>query len=99
MIDLAAIRARMPRWGQCDHVAMIAEIERLRAEVELLRTGRDVTRAHADRLEAEALVLRGEREAVVTWLQAASQRWAVDDPLNEAADAIERGDHRREGAE
>ena len=43
--------------------------------------------------------IKQEREAVVAWLQAASQRWAVDDPLNEAADAIERGEHRREGAE
>ena len=34
MIDLDAIRARMPRWGQSDHVAMIAEIERLRGEAD-----------------------------------------------------------------
>jgi hypothetical protein len=46
--------------------------------------------------ELAALALRYERAAVVAWLQAASQQRAVDDPLNEAADIIERGEHRRE---
>ena len=49
--------------------------------------------AEVERLRGEA---ERERAAVVAWLQAASQRWAVDDPLNEAADAIERGEHRHE---
>ena len=35
---------------------LLAEIERLRAEVELLRTGREAARCYADRVEAEALV-------------------------------------------
>ena len=47
-------------------------------------------------VDGEWIATRDERAAVVAWLQAASQRWAVDDPLNEAADAIERGEHRRE---
>lgn len=42
---------------------MIAEIERLRAEADLLRTGRDVTREHADRLEAETKRLRASLHA------------------------------------
>jgi hypothetical protein len=71
-----------------------ADIAGLVAEVELLRTGRDVSRAYADRLEAEALVLRGERAAVVEWLR----RVTMDarDLYHASADHIERGDHRRE---
>ena len=49
-------------------------------------------------LISEVERLRGERPAVVAWLQAASQR-DIDDPLNEAADAIERGEHRSEEKE
>lgn len=48
-----------------------------------------------EELISEVERLRGERPAVVEWLQAASQR-DIDDPLNEAADAIERGEHRNE---
>ena len=50
-------------------------------------------------VNGEWIATRDERAAVVAWLQAASQRWAVDDPLNEAADAIERGEHCREEKE
>ena len=86
---------------------LLAEIERLRAEVDLLRTGREAARSYADRVEAEVLVLRGERAAeratVAAWL-----RREVDDDDNPegplacilayAANAIERGVHRREEA-
>ena len=48
-----------------------------------------------EELISEVERLRGERPAVVAWLQAASQL-DIDDPLNEAADAIERGEHRNE---
>ena len=81
---------------------LLAEIERLRAEVDLLRTGREAARCYADRVEAEVLSLRGERAAVVAWLRDkadttmrpgfARQTLALMD----AADAIERGEHRRE---
>ena len=70
---------------------IVSTVTRLRAEALGQR---------ADNAEIGALAYadgaEAERAAVVTWLQAASQRWAVDDPLNEAADAIERGEHRRE---
>ena len=83
-----------------------ADIGALVAEVELLRTGRDVTRAYADRLEAEVVELRGERAAVVKWLRAEAEAFAGTrteqgvqraKSLALAADAIERGEHRREG--
>jgi len=49
--------------------------------------------AEVERLRGEA---ESERADVVAWWQAASQQRVVDDPLNEAADNIERGEHRRE---
>ncbi len=61
-------------------------------ENDALRIANTNLRLMVDGLETAA---HSERAAVVAWLQAASQRWAVDDPLNEAADAIERGEHRR----
>ncbi len=85
--------------------ALVAEVERLRDEAVLLRTGRDAARDYADRLEREALSLRGERAAVVSWLLARAGETANRRPGNEneisltyslAADFIERGDHRRE---
>ena len=78
-----------------------ADIGALVAEVELLRAGRDVTRAYADRLEAEVVELRGERAAVVAWLREVADTpvpW-VDDAIRDAALAIERGEHRSEGEE
>lgn len=74
---------------------LLAEIERLRAEVDLLRTGREAARCYADRVEAEVLALRGERVAVVAWLRVECTSEGPDTLAN----AIERGDHRRgEGA-
>lgn len=80
--------------------ALLAEIERLRAEVDLLRTGREAARSYADRVEAEVVALRGERAAVVAWLREvadAPETW-VDDAiaLRGASTSIERGEHRRE---
>ena len=89
-----------------DIAALVAEVERLRGEAELLRTGRDVTRDYADRLEAEVVELRGERAAVVASLRAEAEaaahtlqagEWAGY--INNIADCIERGEHRREGEE
>ena len=93
MIDLNAIKQHRARWTPddstslptiCEHVdALVAEVERLRAEVER------------------------ERAAVVAWLRrkatddfcALRVRVIVDDPIDEAADAIEQGEHRREEQE
>jgi len=78
--------------------ALLAEIERLRAEVDLLRTGREAARCYADRVEAEVVALRGERAAVVAWLREVADApvaW-VDDAIRDAALGIERGEHRRE---
>jgi hypothetical protein len=80
-----------------------ADIDGLVAEVELLRTSREVTRDYADRVEAEVLALRGERAAVVAWLR--EQREYGTDALlgqgfanvcNILSNEIERGSHRRE---
>ena len=81
---------------------LLAEIERLRAEAELLRTGREAARCYADRVEAEVVVLRGERAAVVAWLRAeVDAAMEMHLPVRaatflECAEAIERGEHRRE---
>ena len=88
---------------EVDLAALVAEIERLRAEVDLLRTGREAARCYADRVEAEVVALREERAAVVAWL-----RGVADDPetfveeatlLRSTSNAVERGDHRRSGGE
>jgi hypothetical protein len=86
--------------------ALVAEVERLRYEAVLLRTGRDATRAYADRVESEVLYLRAERASVVAWLRAdAAERDAEGDSdipryaavaLRQSANTIERGEHRRE---
>jgi len=82
---------------------LVAEVERLRDEADLLRTAREATRAYADRVEAEVLALRGERAAVVAWLREVAD--APETYVNEAialrgaALGIERGEHRREEGE
>jgi hypothetical protein len=88
-----------------DIAALVAEVERLRDEAELLRTGRDVTRSYTERVEAEGLALRGEvervRAAVATYLRGLADDYGVciDLSLAEQADIIERGEYRREGGE
>jgi hypothetical protein len=87
---------------------LLAEIERLRAEAELLRTGREAARCYADRVEAEVVALRGERAAVVAWLRAQAKAWMETYTtswaferarcLDHTANAIESGEHRREEA-
>ena len=89
---------------EVDLAALVAEIERLRAEVDLLRTGREAARCYADRVEAEVVALRGERAAVVAWLGAeVDAAMEMHLPVRaatflECAEAIERGAHRREEA-
>jgi hypothetical protein len=84
---------------------IIAEVERLRGEADLLRTGREAARSYADRVEAEVVTLRGERAAVVAWLRYEAElrtgtntaaAFRVSEGLSGAADDIERGEHRRE---
>jgi hypothetical protein len=119
MIDINAIKARLREAycgsgdyeaaisDACNDVAAICdEVERLRAEVDLLRTGREAARSYADRVEAEVVALRGaderERAAVVAWLRREATDGFVTLRIHEAcaaeklADAIERGAHRRE---
>jgi len=77
---------------------IIAEVERLRGEVDLLRTGREAARSYADRVEAKVVALRGERAAVVAFLTGENDarcRFISD----HVAMRIERGEHRREETE
>ena len=85
--------------------ALVAEVERLRDEAVLLRTGRDAARDYADRVEREVLYLRGERAAIVEYLR---ERANAEHPIEKGvpslspagrgllllmADRIERGEH------
>ena len=99
----ATEQGRARQWKQAnadaDFIAHApADIGALIAEVELLRTGRDVTRDYADRLEAEVLLLRGEAEReradVVAYLRSFYLR-SFGDICADMADIIERGAHRR----
>jgi hypothetical protein len=55
--------------------------------------------ASLERLRAEVVTLRGERAAVVAWIRIEESHYPVGHaPLN-TADAIERGEHRREETE
>jgi hypothetical protein len=103
--DADAAVTRLLGNAPADLTVLVAEVERLRGEAELLRTGREVTRSYADRVEVEMLALRGEvereRAAVVAWLREVADTpvpW-VDDAIRDAALAIERGEHRSEGEE
>ena len=49
------------------------DIAALVAEVERLRTGRDVTRCYADRVEAEVLALRTEAATMRSWAEEAAK--------------------------
>lgn len=110
MIDLEAIKSRHEKAHDSVHSAhsdrgvLIAEVERLRAEADLLRTGIEATRAYADRVEAELLSLRGERAAVVAWLhrmERNARHWGGKDDeradiYTRLADVFECGEHRKE---
>ena len=85
-IDLAAARLAALLEAECENTA-------LRAEVGRLRGVNDDLRLMVDGLETAA---HEERAAVVAWLRTASQWMVTNDPLNEEADAIERGEHRSE---
>jgi hypothetical protein len=79
--------------------ATLEEVGRLRDEVNQLRTGREAARSYADRV-GEIERLRDERAAVVAWLRevaATSRDWSEHTGVYDGlADAIERGEHRRE---
>lgn len=80
------------------------EVERLREEMHALRLMTEEA-AHAENLNAadlrmaqeELRYLRGERAATVAWLRAApTTRMWQQAPMDDAADCIECGEHRRE---
>ena len=79
-----------------DRGVLLAEVERLRAEVAELR-------ALGVSLHKSAAMGRdAERAAVVAWLHYAADTRYYDcccGPVAACADAIERGEHRREGGE
>ena len=87
--DLAAARLAALWDAERENTALRAEVERLREL--LLNAGWPQ--------ESEGLAVlaqQAERAAVVAWLRTASQWMVTNDPLNEEADAIERGEHRSE---
>lgn len=78
--------------------ALVTEVARLRNEVSLLQQEARIRNNICDGYAAE---LKAERAAVVAWLRtvapnAPTRRGA--DELTWCADAIERGEHRREEA-
>jgi len=91
--------------------ALVAEVERLRHEVADLQMLRD--EHLIDNLHATEEGRNEERAAVVAWLRGEPERlvecnghrhadgkpcWVMSPmPAEELADAIERGEHRREG--
>ena len=80
-----SVLTRLVRVDELD--AMCAEVERLRAINANLRI-------MVDGLETAA---HEERAAVVAWLRAApTTRMWRQAPMDDAADCIERGEHRRE---
>ena len=102
MIDLDAIQSRLDRGVESltDTYDLLREVDRLRQL--LLNAGWP--------MEAEGvaeLATGAERAAVVAWLRrkatddfcALRVRVIVDDPIDEAADAIERGEHLKEVTE
>lgn len=87
-------------WSVSPHEAraLVAEVERLRAEADEMRRWAEEA-AHAENLNAQDA--QKERAAVVAWLRAPcdSPWWRTCEVCKERghiADAIERGEHRRE---
>ena len=63
-IDLDAIRARLPRWGNDDYLALIGEVERLRT-LDFHAEGRADEAYRRGWVDGETT----ERAAVVAWLR------------------------------
>ena len=89
-IDIEAIKARLPRWGNGDHLALVAEVERLE------NYASDAVQ-HAKFAAGKATAL--ERAAVVAWLRSQAYLTLYEATPGDLADAIERGDHRAEVTE
>ena len=111
--ELDAIRARPPKYGGGDYVSLlaevIAEVECLRADMTELRAlGVSLHKAAAAGRDAErAAVVAWLREEAASDKETAKQYhhaeglayWrGVIEVLKDAADHIERGEHRREEA-
>jgi hypothetical protein len=97
MIDLEQIRGNIDRGqlSQADALALVSEVERLIA-LRAVETD-DVKKAHAMGFEDGVLQ---ERADVVAWLQRGQIGWmepCCTFTLRESWNAIERGEHRREG--
>ena len=89
MIDLDAIRARLPRWGNDDYLALIGEVERLRT-LAFQAESLDVEEVyHGGREDGEA----AERAAVVAWLRDQAYLTLYESAPVDIAAAIERGEH------
>jgi len=86
-----------------DIAALVAEVEHLRAEVEAAIAEAATMRAWAEEAAAaeneNAEDARKERAAVVAWLHAEAYLTLYDTTAWKVADAIERGEHRREEGE
>ena len=88
--ELSIIRAGVPKYGGGHMKALIAEVERLRAEVGMLQQEARIRKNICDGLASEAAA---ERAAVLRWLRRVDANvypsWVA------LADDIERGEHRR----
>jgi hypothetical protein len=105
MLNLEAIKQRHLRPEQMEHrtfyeghividlAALVEEVEHLRGECHTLRLWCEEA-ARAENLNA--LDAQKERAAVVAWLRALRAGYAGSELITLAADAIERGEHRRE---
>lgn len=111
-LDLDTIRVRLSRADVpsiiADAFALVGEVERLRTEVSLLQQEARIRQAINDGLAAE---VDAERAAVVAWLHTEADKFDGESSdvlqtmfrcgacmsLINAADDIERGEHRRRG--
>lgn len=98
MFDLDAIRARLPRWGNDDYLALIGEVERL-------RTAAFHAEGRADEAYRRGWVdgQDAERAAVAGWLRTPPVGGSGEPSpgaavlavvLQTLAEAVESGEHR-----
>jgi hypothetical protein len=96
MIDLDAIKQRIPKYGSADMRALVAEVERLREfRNNAMHAGNDeVAEAVAEERAAVVAWLREEAEPSPQSFTVRGKEWAKR--IDDIADFIERGEHRRE---
>jgi hypothetical protein len=94
IIDLDALEAAVAE-GEKKNFFVAPIVKELIAELRERRAQVDGYRMMIDGLENAA---HEERAAVVAWLRStATERLWRQEPMDAAANAIERGEHRREG--